>query len=54
MPLTPLTPEAESLRLLEGGQALFPALVSAFDAAQHWIQLVTYVFHFHGVGAEVA
>ena len=49
-----LTPDTESLRLLEGGQALFPALISAFDAAQHWIQLETYIFDFHGAGAEVA
>ena len=50
----PLTPDTESLRLLEGGQALFPALVSAFDAAHHWIQLETYIFDFHGAGTEVA
>ena len=29
-------------------------MVSAFDAAQSWIQLETYIFDFHGAGAEVA
>jgi cardiolipin synthase A/B len=42
------------LRLLEGGQAYFPALVKAFDAAQRWIQLETYIFDVHGAGADVA
>lgn len=42
------------LRLLEGGQAFFPALVQAFDAAKRWIQLETYIFDVHGAGADVA
>ena len=46
--------KSETLQLLQGGEALFPAMVSAFDAAQSWIQLETYIFDFHGVGAEVA
>ena len=44
----------ETLQLLQSGEALFPALISAFDAAQSWIQLETYIFDFHGAGAEVA
>lgn len=44
----------ETLQLLQGGQALFPAYIQAFDAAQHWIQMETYIFDFYGVGAEVA
>ena len=42
------------MQLLQGGEALFPALVKTFDAAQSWIQLETYIFDFHGVGAQVA
>ena len=40
--------------LLHGGQALFPALIESFDAAKRWIQLETYIFNFHGMGADVA
>ena len=43
-----------SLQLLEGSQALFPALVAAMDAAQHEIWLETYIFDCTGAGAEVA
>ena len=46
--------KSETLQLLQGGQALFPALIEAFDAAVMWIQLETYIFDFHGAGAEVA
>lgn len=44
----------ETLQLLQGGQALFPALIKAFDAATTWVQLETYIFDFHGAGAELA
>jgi cardiolipin synthase A/B len=44
----------ETLQLLQGGEALFPALIQAFEAAGRWIQLETYIFDFHGAGAEVA
>ncbi len=44
----------QTLQLLQGGQALFPALIEAFDAAIRWIQLETYIFDFHGAGAGVA
>lgn len=50
----PAVKRSEQLQLLQGGAALFPALVSAFDAAQSWIQLETYIFDFHGAGAEIA
>jgi cardiolipin synthase len=43
-----------ALQLLQGGREFFPALVKALDAAQTWIQLETYIFDFHGAGAEVA
>ena len=47
-------PKSEALQLLQGGQAFFPALIKAFDAAERWIQLETYIFDFHGTGSEVA
>ena len=43
-----------ALQLLEGGAALFPALIQAFDAALESIQLETYIFDFHQAGADVA
>jgi cardiolipin synthase A/B len=43
-----------ALQLLQGGRDFFPALVKALDAAHTWIQLETYIFDFHGAGAEVA
>jgi cardiolipin synthase len=53
MPMSPLR-KSEALQLLQGGQALFPALIKAFDGAATWIQLETYIFDFHGDGADVA
>jgi cardiolipin synthase len=50
----PLRQKFEALQLLQGGQAFFPALIKAFDAAARWVQLETYIFDFHGAGAEVA
>lgn len=50
----PPLPKSEKLQLFQGGQALFPALIEAFDAAVSWIQLETYIFDFHGAGADVA
>ena len=47
-------PTSEALQLLNGGQAFFPALIKALDAAAKWIQLETYIFDFHAAGAEVA
>ena len=44
----------ESLELLQGGQAFFPALIRAVDAATASVQLETYIFDMHGAGAEVA
>jgi cardiolipin synthase A/B len=46
--------KSETLQLFQGGEALFPALIEAFDAAGKWIQLETYIFDFHGAGADVA
>jgi cardiolipin synthase len=44
----------QALQLLQGGQALFPALIKALDAAQSWVQLESYIFDFYGSGADVA
>ena len=44
----------QTLQLLQGGAALFPALIAAFDEAEAWIQFETYIFDFHGEAAEVA
>ena len=46
--------QSETFQLLQGGQALFPVLVQAFDDAANWIQLETYIFDFYGAGAVVA
>ena len=43
-----------ALQLLQGGRDFFPALVQALDAAHSWVQLETYIFDFHGAGAQVA
>jgi cardiolipin synthase len=40
--------------LLQGGDEFFPALIAAMDGAAFWVQLETYIFDFHGAGAEVA
>jgi cardiolipin synthase len=45
---------SDTLQLFQGGEAFFPALIQAFDGAAAWIQLETYIFDFHGAGAEVA
>ncbi len=42
------------VRLLQGAQELFPALVEAMDAALSDIQFETYIFDFTGSGASVA
>ncbi|MFM2111677.1 MAG: cardiolipin synthase ClsB [Pseudomonadota bacterium] len=42
------------VRLLEGGRQLFPALVTAMNAAQHSIYLETYIFDTTAEGETVA
>ncbi|MBV7539888.1 cardiolipin synthase ClsB [Acidovorax sp. sic0104] len=42
------------VRLLQGAEELFPALVQAMDAALSDIQFETYIFDFTGAGADVA
>ena len=45
---------AENLRLFQGGQAYFPALIEAIDSAQASVQMETYLFDVYGAGADVA
>src|SRR5688572_11993651 len=42
------------LQLLEGSRELFPALVTAIDAARAEVLLETYIFDFTGSAADVA
>ena len=42
------------VRLLQGAEELFPALIEAMDAALSDIQFETYIFDFTGAGATVA
>lgn len=42
------------LRLLEGGDALFPAMVAAMDRAQRLVHLETYIFEFANGALQVA
>ena len=45
---------AQPPQLLQGGAAFFPRLIAAIDGATYWVQLETYIFDFHGAGADVA
>lgn len=42
------------VQLLQGGEALFPALVAAIDASLREVRLETYIFNFDAVGERVA
>ena len=42
------------VRLLQGAQELFPALVEAMDAARQVVHLETYIFEFAGSALSVA
>ncbi len=42
------------LRLLRGGDELFPAQLAAIANARHEIWLATYIFHFDAAGADLA
>lgn len=43
-----------ALKLLQGGEEYFPALMAAIDSAASWVQLETYIFELHGAGSDVA
>jgi cardiolipin synthase len=46
--------DGHQIRLIEGGQAYFDALVAALDQARSQVHLETYIFDFHGAAARVA
>jgi cardiolipin synthase A/B len=46
--------DGHHIRLIEGGQAYFDALIAAIDQAQAQVQIETYIFDFHGAAAQVA
>lgn len=46
--------DGHQIRLIEGGQAYFDALVEALDQAHSQVQIETYIFDFHGGAARVA
>jgi cardiolipin synthase len=46
--------DGHQIRLIEGGQAYFEALIAALDQAQSQVQIETYIFDFHGAAAKVA
>jgi cardiolipin synthase len=48
------TPPEKQPQLLQGGMVFFPALIAAIDGASYWVQLESYIFDFHGAGADVA
>lgn len=50
----PHTEAAQQLQLLQGADAFFAALIADMDAAQHQVQLETYLFDLHGHAAAVA
>ena len=54
MALNPALAADHRVRLLQGAQELFPALVEAMDSALSDIQFETYIFDFTGSGASVA
>ncbi len=46
--------DGHQIRLIEGGQAYFDALVSAIDQASSQVHLETYIFDFHAATTRVA
>jgi cardiolipin synthase len=49
----PVFSGGNEVQLLQGGEALFPAMVAAFERAQHDIWLATYIFHHEGSALAV-
>lgn len=45
---------ANQVRLLRGGDQLFPAMLEAIDRARHRVWLATYIFHDDSAGLEMA
>jgi cardiolipin synthase len=46
--------DGHQIRLIEGGQGYFEALVSALELARSQVHIETYIFDFHGAAAMVA
>jgi cardiolipin synthase len=46
--------DGHQIRLIEGGQAYFEALVAALEQARSQVHIETYIFDFHGAAAMVA
>ena len=46
--------DGHQIRLIEGGDAYFQAVIAAVDRARSQVQLETYIFDFHGAAAAVA
>jgi cardiolipin synthase len=46
--------DGHQVKLLQGGQDFFPALVEAVDASEHEVRLETYIFSFDASGEQVA
>jgi len=46
--------DGHQIRLIEGGEAYFQAVIAAVDRARSQVQLETYIFDFHGAAAAVA
>ena len=46
--------DGHQIRLIDGGQAYFQAVIAAVDRARSQVQLETYIFDFHGAAAAVA
>lgn len=54
MPNTAVLRDGHQIRLIEGGDAYFQAVIAAVDGARSQVQLESYIFDFHGVAAAVA
>ena len=50
----PVLQQAHQVRLLQGGQDLFPAMVHALDQGVHEVRMETYIFHLDASGEQVA
>jgi cardiolipin synthase A/B len=46
--------DGHEIQLLEGSREYFPVLIDALDFARSEVHLETYIFDFHGAGAQVA
>ena len=54
MRLAPTLQDGHQIRLIEGGDAYFAALVEAIDAARSQVQIETYIFDLYGAAEAVA